>query len=285
MTTRLAGEKHVSQRGAINRAAERRGLGRVGALLSGRAAGVILILLLLVLWELAARGPVQSTAFPRMTAVMESWWALVRNGDIPSALLVTLRRMFIGYALAAVIGVTLGLLMGKYKVVHNLLEPLIELLRPIPSPAYIPIAILFLGIESTMKIVLIFVAALFPIIVNTYAGVTGVNAALVDTGRTFGLSQLRSIRQIVIPAASPLIFAGLRISLAIALILAVISEMVAGNDGAGYFILYNQQSFRIPEMYAGILSLGVVGYLLNRVFLEVEKRVVGWHIQSRGGAR
>jgi ABC-type nitrate/sulfonate/bicarbonate transport system permease component len=258
-------------------------LRRIGAVLSGRAAGVLLIVALLAAWEVAARWMVETTSFPRMTTVMQSWYELVVNGDIPSALFVTLQRMLLAYAAAAVVGIVIGLLMGKFRFVHNLLEPLIELLRPIPSPAYIPIAILFLGIESQMKIVLIFVATLFPIIVNTYAGVTGVNAALLDTGRTFGLSQMQSIRQIVIPAASPLIFAGLRISLAIALILAVISEMVAGNDGAGFFILYNQQSFQIPEMYAGILSLAVMGYALNRVFLEVEKRVVGWHIQSRGG--
>jgi ABC-type nitrate/sulfonate/bicarbonate transport system permease component len=257
---------------------------RITAFLTGRAAGVGLILLLLVLWELAARLLVSSPSFPRMTLVMQRWYELVVNGEIPSALLVTLERMAIGYVLATIVGVAIGLVMGKFRFANNLLEPLIELLRPIPSPAYIPIAILFLGIDSTMKIVLIFVATLFPIIVNTYAGVKGVNSALVDTGRTFGLSQLQSIRQIVIPAASPLIFAGLRISLAIALILAVISEMVAGNDGAGYFILYSQQSFQIPEMYAGILSLAVMGYALNRLFLVVEKRVIGWHVQSRGEA-
>jgi ABC-type nitrate/sulfonate/bicarbonate transport system permease component len=281
MTISSAGDKHV-----MRRSKGERGVGqRLSAFVLGKPAGAILILLLLVGWELAARSLVHSTSFPRMSTVMQSWYDLVVNGDIPSALLVTLQRMAIGYALAAVVGVAIGLLMGKFRFVHNLLEPMIELLRPIPSPAYIPIAILFLGIGSTMKIVLIFVATLFPIIVNTYAGVTGVNAALVDTGRTFGLSQLQSIRQVVIPAASPLIFAGLRISLAIALILAVISEMVAGNDGVGYFILYNQQSFLIPEMYAGILSLAVMGYALNRIFLEIEKRVIGWHIQSRGGAR
>jgi ABC-type nitrate/sulfonate/bicarbonate transport system permease component len=260
-------------------------LRRLAALLSGRAAGVLLILAILAAWELAAAGPAQSPSFPRMSTVMESWYKVLANGDLPTAVLQTLQRMLIGYAAAAVVGVIVGLLMGKFRFVNNLLEPLIELLRPIPSPAYVPIAILFLGIGSSMKVVLIFVATLFPIIINTYAGVTGVNAALIDTGRTFGLSQMKSIRQIVIPAAAPLIFAGLRISLAISLILAVISEMVAGNDGAGYFILYNQQSFRIPEMYAGILSLGVVGYLLNRVFLAVEKRAIGWHVQSRGGSR
>lgn len=258
--------------------------GRVLNFLTGRAAGVGLIILLLALWEYAARVLVDTPSFPRMSLVMRRLYDLVVGGEIPSALLVTLERMAIGYALAAVVGIAIGLAMGRFRFAHNLLEPLIELVRPIPSPAYIPIAILFLGIESTMKVVLIFVATLFPIIVNTYAGVRGVSAALVDTGRTFGLSQFQSVRQIVIPAASPMIFAGLRISLAIALILAVISEMVAGNDGAGYFILYSQQSFQIPEMYAGILSLAVMGYTLNRLFLLVEQRVIGWHEQGRGGS-
>jgi ABC-type nitrate/sulfonate/bicarbonate transport system permease component len=256
----------------------------VRSFLTGRAAGFLLIVLLLAAWEVAARTVVSTPSFPQMTVVMQNWYELVVNGKIPSALLVTLQRMAIGYFLAAVVGIAVGLLMGKFRFANNLLEPLIELLRPIPSPAYIPIAILVLGIDSEMKIVLIFVATLFPIVVNTYAGVKGVSPALIDTGRTFGLSQVQTIRQIVIPAASPLIFAGLRISLAIALILAVISEMVAGNDGAGYFILYSQQSFQIPDMYAGILSLAVVGYVLNRVFLLVEKRVIGWHAQGRGAA-
>ena len=137
---------------------------------------------------------------------------------------------------------------------------------------------LFLGVDDEMKIFMIAFGAFFPILLNTYSGVRAVDPVQVNTARTFGLSRRRIVQQIIVPAASPYIVTGMRISLAIALILVVISEMVASNNGMGFFILDTQRSFRIREMYAGIIALAIVGYTLNAVFVALERRVMAWHI-------
>ena len=154
------------------------------------------------------------------------------------------------------VAVPLGLLMGSISFVYRLLEPITEFIRPIPSSAYIPVAILFLGIGNEMKIFIVFLACLFPVLLNTYGGVRGVDPVLVDTGRTFGLSRLSALRQIIFPAVLPNILTGMRISLGIALIVAIVAEMITGNSGIGYYILDMQRTFRVPEMFAGIFTLG-----------------------------
>ncbi len=132
--------------------------------------------------------------------------------------------------------------MGSIALVYRLLEPLTEFIRPIPAAAYIPVAILFLGIGNEMKIFVVFLACLFPILLNTYGGVRGVDPVLIDTGRTFGVSRFKALCQIVFPAALPSILTGMRISLGIALIVVVVAEMIAGNSGIGYYILDMQRS-------------------------------------------
>jgi ABC-type nitrate/sulfonate/bicarbonate transport system permease component len=168
--------------------------------------------------------------------------------------------------------------MGGFTLVYRLMEPITEFLRPIPSSAYIPVAILFLGIGNEMKVFVVFLACLFPILLNTYSGVRGVDTVLVDTGRTFGLSRLKNLRQIIFPAALPSIMTGMRISLGIALIVVVVAEMIAGSSGIGYFILHMERIFRVPEMFAGIFTLGILGFLLNLIFLHAEGYLLRWRV-------
>ena len=189
----------------------------------------------------------------------------------------SLWRMFAGYFIGVLLGVLLGLLMGYFRFFYNLLEPITEVLRPIPSPAYLPIVILFLGIDDEMKIFMIAFASLFPVLINTYSGVRSVDPIQLQTARTFGVTGRKLIWQIVLPASSPYIFTGMRVSLAVALIVMVISEMVAASSGIGYFILSAQRGFQIREMFAGVLTLAVVGYVLNRLFVAIENRVLAWH--------
>ncbi|HEY1362270.1 MAG TPA: ABC transporter permease [Xanthobacteraceae bacterium] len=243
-----------------------------------RWLGVAFIAILLVLWEIAAAsGSMPSLSFPRMSAVLVSWWNLVISGELPRELGDSLWRMFAGYFIGVSLGALLGLLMGYFRFFYNLLEPITEVLRPIPSPAYLPIVILFLGIDDEMKIFMIAFSSLFPVLINTYSGVRSVDPILLQTARTFGVSGRKLVWQIVLPAASPYMFTGMRISLAVALIVMVISEMVAASSGIGYFILSAQRGFKIREMFAGVLTLAAVGYILNRVFVAIENRVLAWH--------
>ncbi|MGO9701967.1 MAG: ABC transporter permease [Xanthobacteraceae bacterium] len=243
-----------------------------------RWLGVALIVVLLLLWEAAAAtGRMPSLSFPRMSEILAAWWRLIISGELPRELADSLWRMFAGYFIGVLLGVLLGLLMGYFRFFYNLLEPITEVLRPIPSPAYLPIVILFLGIDDEMKIFMIAFASLFPVLINTYSGVRSVDPIQLQTARTFGVTGGKLIWQIVLPAASPYIFTGMRVSLAVALIVMVISEMVAASSGIGYFILSAQRGFQIREMFAGVLTLAVVGYLLNRLFVAIENHVLAWH--------
>jgi ABC-type nitrate/sulfonate/bicarbonate transport system permease component len=242
-----------------------------------RLSGVVLILFLLACWEIIVRsGIAKSLSFPSITEIFLSWGQLIFSGVIFEQLGASLYRMFIGYLIASVCGIFVGLMMGYFRYIDHLLEPLVELLRPIPTPAYIPVAILLLGLGTEMKVFLIAAATFFPVLLNTYSGVKHVDPVQIDTGRTFGLNSFDILRRIVLPSAIPHVFTGLRISLGIGLIMVVISEMVAANSGIGYFILQAQRTFEVSQMYAGIFTLGIVGYLLNFIFIRIEKKIVHW---------
>jgi ABC-type nitrate/sulfonate/bicarbonate transport system permease component len=251
---------------------------RLAVLWESRWLGVAFIVALLVLWEIAAAtGMMPAMSFPRMSAILATWWDLIVSGELLGELVPSLWRMFAGYFIGVALGVLVGLLMGYVRFFYTLLEPITEVLRPIPSPAYLPIVILFLGIDDEMKIFMIAFASFFPVLLNTYSGVRSVDPVQLQTARTFGVAGWKLLWQIVLPASSPYIFTGMRVSLAVALIVMVISEMVAASSGIGYFILSAQRGFKIREMFAGVLTLAALGYLLNRLFLAIENRVLAWH--------
>jgi ABC-type nitrate/sulfonate/bicarbonate transport system permease component len=252
------------------------------ALRDSRLSGVALIALLLVLWQLSAMYLVTSPTWPTVTRIFEAWFENIVDGTLAFHLLATFWRQMLGYGLAVVLGITLGLAMGYFRPLYNLFEPLVEALRPIPGPAYLPILVLFVGIGSEMKVVLILIASLFPILLNSYSGVRSIDRVQFDTARTLGLTTWQTLRELVLPAASPQILTGMRISLAISLILAILGEMIVSNDGLGYFVLLSQRTFRVPDMYAGIFTLAIFGYALNRVFLLIEARLIRWHHESSG---
>jgi ABC-type nitrate/sulfonate/bicarbonate transport system permease component len=259
----------------------RSGPGRAHRLAGTRLVGILFIAVLLGLWQLLTAAKVyQSPNVPELSAIFTRWYQDVRSGPLISDVLVLLRTTAIGFALAAVTGIVLGILMARIRFVWALLEPVIELLRPIPIAAFIPILVLFLGIEDKMKIGAIFFAGIFPILLNSYAGASSVSPSMRDTARTFRLSWFQTTKEIIVPASAPLIFVGLRISMSICLIIAVVAEMIAGNNGLGYFILNSEQMFDIQDMYVGIFTIALVGYLLNFVFLLVEKTTLRWHYGS-----
>jgi len=242
-----------------------------------RWPGFVFFAGVLLTWQvLSATNLVDPVVLPRVSAIINALVNDFANGELPRQLLPTLWRVFAGFSLAALIAVPLGLLMGTVPFVYRLLEPTTEFMRPIPSSAYIPVAILFLGIENEMKIFVVILSCVFPILLNTYSGVRGIDVVLIDTGRTFGVSRIKNLVQIISPAALPSIFTGMRISLGLALIVSVVAEMIAGNSGIGYFILNMQNIFHISEMYAGIFTLGVVGFLINFLFLKAEAYFLRW---------
>jgi len=178
--------------------------------------------------------------------------------------------------LAAVLAVLSGVVLGYFRFLNSLLATLIELLRPMPSVAIIPVAILLLGIGDGMIVSVTVYASLWPILINTIDGVRNIDHTLIDTGRTFGLSRWRILWQIILPGASPYIVTGLRIGLSIALILVTTAEMIAGSKGLGFFILDEERAMNSANMYSGIVVVALLGYALNRLFLWLESRAMKW---------
>ncbi|MEA2983702.1 MAG: hypothetical protein QOF09_5525 [Alphaproteobacteria bacterium] len=242
-----------------------------------RWPGFLLIVMILILWEYASAYKwIDPVSMPRVSTIAVSWAKNIIGGALLESLSPTLGRIGAGFGLAALVAVPMGLLMGSVPIIYRLFEPITEFVRPIPSSAYIPVAILFLGIDNEMKVFVVFLASLFPILLNTYSGVRAVDPVLIDTGRTLGVSWMRALWSIVLPASLPSILTGMRISLGISLIVVVVAEMIAGNSGIGYFILDMQRIFRVPEMFAGIFTLGVLGFAINFLFLKVEGRLLSW---------
>jgi ABC-type nitrate/sulfonate/bicarbonate transport system permease component len=240
------------------------------------------LLVLAVLWFSSAGSDVYY--FPPLKDVLSTFkdtWLFDRvGGDVVPSLV----RLFIGYFLAVAVGVGAGIALGMSLVLRRIFAPIVEFLRAIPAPALLPFALLVLGVGNDSKIFVIAFVCLWPILLNAVDGVSGVDPTLVETGRVYRIPARDRLRHVVLPAAAPQIFAGMRTSLSLALILMVISEMVASSNGIGYFVLQSQRSFAIPEMWSGIILLGLLGYAFNAVFLLVERRVLAWHRGARAGS-
>lgn len=242
-----------------------------------RALGAGVLLAALAAVEAAVRiGKVNGALVPAPSAVVQRVGEILARGELWAPLGATLYLLFAAYFAASAVAIVLGLLMGRFRALDNLLEPLVELLRPLPKAALLPPLILFLGLGDAMKMTVIGLGVFFPVLINTVQGVRGVDPVLVDTGRTFRCGRGALLLKIVLPAALPLILAGMRISLGLGLILVVIAEMLAGTGGLGFIIIDMQRSFRVQHMYAWIVILAVLGYALNAAFLKLEQRIIHW---------
>jgi ABC-type nitrate/sulfonate/bicarbonate transport system permease component len=243
---------------------------------------VVPLLVLAILWFWSAGSDV--FYFPPLKDVLTTFkdtWLFDRVGSdvVPS-----LVRLFIGYFIAVAVGVGGGIALGLSPVLRRTTAPIVEFLRAVPAPALLPFALLVLGVGNDSKIFVIAFVCLWPILLNAVDGVAGVDPTLVDTGRVYRIPARDRLRHVVLPAAAPQIFAGMRTSLSLALILMVISEMVASSNGIGYFVLQSQRSFAIPEMWSGIILLGILGYAFNAVFLLLERRALAWHRGARAAS-
>ena len=240
------------------------------------------IALVAVIWAYTASS--ETFYFPPLSDVFDRFadtWLFERVG---SDVWPSLRRIAFGYTIAVAIGIAAGTALGSSRTLRRATAPIVEFLRSIPPPALIPFAIVVIGIGDDMKVFIIAFVCLWPILLNTIDGVTSVDPTLRETTRVYGISPRDRMRRVMLPAASPQIFAGMRTSLSLALILMVISEMVASTNGIGYFVLQSQRTFAIPEMWSGILLLGILGYTLNGAFVLIERRVLRWHRGARASA-
>jgi ABC-type nitrate/sulfonate/bicarbonate transport system permease component len=248
----------------------------------GWLPGLVVLALILVGLETAVNaGWIRRALMPPPTVIGLALWDLLESGEFVDPLLATLRLVFTGFAIGSVVGIAAGIAMGWFPAVFRLLEPLVELMRPIPKAALVPALMLFLGIGDTMKITSVSLAVLFPVLVNTLQGVRGTDRVMLDAARTHGWGTAHTLRHLVLPSALPFILAGMRISLGLALVLAVLAEMLSGQGGLGFLILDMQRSFLIRQMYAWLIILAVLGLALNGLFLLAERRALHWQPANR----
>ncbi len=249
--------------------------------LGGRLLGIAVFLAALGLWEAWARIE-PSFVFPPASAIVERAWEIWPTSEFLRMVAPSLERLAAGYAIGAGVGIAVGVVMGASLPIRQMLGPLVEILRATPPIAIVPAAIVILGLGDSMRITVIAFGVLFPVLVNSVDGVRAVSPEARDTASLLRLGFIERILRIYFPAALPSIFAGLRVALSIGLVMVVISEFVGGSDGIGYYILFEQTTYNVNEVYGGILFLGLLGYVLNTLFLLAEQRVLAWHYGAVG---
>lgn len=246
----------------------RRGLWLGGSLLV--AAGFV------VLWQVVADHRWVSPVF--LPGPDRAWGALLKglsHGGLTANLLGTIQRMILGWLIASVAGVAVGAAIGTSRSLRSYLGPLLEFLRPLPASATIPVAIAVLGLSDRMVLAVVAFGSLWPVLLATVHGFATVEPRLYEVARVLQLSRRATVFRIALPSASPDILAGMRLGLTVALILSVVCEMLAARQGLGNWILLAARSFRAPDLYAGVILLGAVGYGSSVLLARVEARLVG----------
>jgi ABC-type nitrate/sulfonate/bicarbonate transport system permease component len=240
------------------------------------------VLGVLALWELVvAIGLLNENHIPAMTDTVAELVTLLGDADFWSAVRSTLEGWALGLGIAAVLAIPLGILVGSSPPVYRALRFVIEFLRPIPSVALVPLAVLIYGVGLESKVFLAAFASFWPLFVQTLYGVQDVDPVATDTARSFGLGRFERLWRIKLPSAVPYIATGLRISSAVALILAVTAEIVIGSAGLGREINVARSSGAIELMYALIITTGLLGWGLNLLTTGAERRVLHWHPSQR----
>ena len=226
---------------------------------------------LLVAWQLLADARLISPIFfPSPLRALQVLQQRLADGSLWISLGSTALRMTFGWLLASLLGIALGAAIGLSRFARDLLEPTLDFLRPLPASAIIPVAILFLGLSNSMSLTVIAFGAIWPVLLASVHGFSSVPAELTDVSRALGFSGRQMLFKIALPSALPDIVAGLRVSLAIALILAVVTEMQSSLPGLGWDIFFAQRSYRSADLYAGLIMLGLLGFVANRGILLLE---------------
>ncbi|TFL15637.1 ABC transporter permease [Pusillimonas caeni] len=249
--------------------------------LGWKTASVLVWCALLLLWQLIAdAGLVPRIFLPGPDA---TWAALMRgleSGRMTGMLLATTERMLLGWLLASLAGIALGAVIGMSGTLRAYLEPTLEALRPLPSSAIIPVAIALFGLGDGMVYTVICFGALWPMLLSTIHGFSSVERTLYEFAHSIGMSRMQIIMRIALPSSMPEILAGMRVSLTITLILTIVVEMLAGQPGLGTWILLAGRAYRAPDVFAGILLLGALGYASSLLFSITDRFLLRWRRQT-----
>jgi len=231
----------------------------------------------LAIWEAVARsGAWSPLLFPSLAKIGNELMLFFTRAEMLTEALVSLERALGGFALAAVVGILLGIVMGRSRFVAALLDPLFSGTYAVPKLALFPIFIFVFGIGSLSKVALVFLECLYPIVIMTYAGAREVQEKLLWSARNMGASRAAILRRVVIPATTPFIFAGFRVALPVAMIVVVITEMISSADGLGYQVIYAMASLKTDRMLAVVVVIAALGWLLDKAVVLARDRLIYW---------
>lgn len=264
---------------------------KIGRVVEGAAVPVAL----LILWEAASRlGFFSPTILPPPSDVALKWWLYLApatpfdaaegaywrwliSGELLHDAYSSLYRVLVGFLIGTGLALPMGLLMGANRRIHNLLNPLVQILRPIPPIAYIPLAILWFGLGNPPSFFLISIGAFFPVLMNTIAGVSQVDNIYLRAAANLGAGRWVMFTRIILPAATPFILAGMRIGIGTAFIVVIVSEMIAVNEGLGFRILEAREFMWSAKIIAGMITIGLLGLAIDTAFSRLNRHLLRWH--------
>lgn len=267
----------------------------MNAKLKSILTGIIVPTVLLLIWEACSRaGFFSAVILPAPTAVAHKWWlylapaapfdpatqtrlAWLFSGEMIDDAIGSLYRVLVGFIVGAVLALPLGLLMGASQRIYALCNPMVQVLRPIPPIAYIPLAILWFGLGNPPSVFLIAIGAFFPILMNTIAGVRNVDGIYIRAARNLGVNQWTLFTRVILPAATPYILAGVRIGIGTAFIVVIVSEMIAVNNGLGFRILEAREFMWSDKIIAGMITIGLLGLALDTAVSALNNHLLRWH--------
>jgi NitT/TauT family transport system permease protein len=232
----------------------------------------------IVLWEVMARLEVVSTPafFPPATTIAKALAGESANGKLWINIAISLRRAIIGFVIGLAVAIPLGLAIGWFRTFGNIMNPLLQVFRNMPVLALLPVFVMFFGIGELSKTVVILWGVLWMTLLNTISGVRSVDPQLIKAARSMGTKPLRLFVSVVFPAALPFIFTGVRLSATVSILILIAAEMMGANSGLGYALYFYQANFKIPEMYAYIVVMAILGTGLNFILEGVERRIFHW---------
>jgi ABC-type nitrate/sulfonate/bicarbonate transport system permease component len=210
---------------------------------------------------------------------------MAASGELFRHMEASVYRALSGYILAALCGIGFGIAICWSRIIENVLDPLFELMRPISTLGLVPLMILWFGIGNGSKIAIVFKACFFPILLNTIAGIRGVNLKLIQAGRSLGAGERQLWTKVILPAAMPVIFTGMRISTAISMLAIVGVEMFSADSGLGFVIVDSQRIFATDKMFVGILMLSIIGFVMDYAARLLGRRFLSWHMGTLASGR
>ena len=243
--------------------------------------GLPLLIAFFVFWEIAPRlGWLNAIFFPPLSEVLTAWYAMLLDGTLSTNIGISLQRAFIGFALALVVAIPLGFLMGRYSTFEKVSDLLVQTLRNTSQFALLPVFILLLGIGEASKIAITFYSSIFFLLINTISGVKSVDPLLLKAARSMGTSDLDLFRKVILPASIPHIVAGARLAVKSSIFAVIGAEMLAAKSGLGYLIQNSQLMMETADMYAGILTMTFIGLIVNYLLVWFERWATSWKSPS-----